>query len=329
MKPLIDRFGRIHTYLRVSITDRCNLRCIYCMPPEGIESTRREEILTYEEIIRVVRLLAGMGITKVRLTGGEPLVRRDVPDLVRGIAAIPGIQAVGMTTNSVLLGQYAQPLREAGLDLLNVSLDTLRPDRYEAITRRADFDAAVAGIEAALDAGFESLKLNMVVMGGINEDEILDFVEFARNRPIHLRFLEFMPFKSNGWAEAAFVSYSEMRATVESRHPLLPLFEEKGPAEVSKEFRIPGFAGTVGFITSMSDDFCRDCNRLRLLANGDIKSCLFHPPEENLRLALRSGASDETLEWLIRSCVDAKLEKHAPVEELIRLENNPMIAIGG
>ncbi|MCG3199889.1 MAG: GTP 3',8-cyclase MoaA [Candidatus Omnitrophica bacterium] len=328
-EPLVDRFGRVHTYLRVSVTDRCNLRCVYCMPSEGFEHVERDEILTYEEILRVVRLMAEIGIHKVRVTGGEPLVRKGLANLIAGIVATPGIETVAMTTNAVLLAEQAESLKRAGLSHLNISLDTLRADRFEAISRRANLREALAGIEAAIRSGFDPIKLNMVVMGGVNDDELLDFVELARHRPIQVRFLEFMPFKSNGWDQGTLVSYAEMRRRIEEQYDLIPLFIPDGPADVTKEFAIPGFEGTIGFITSMTEDFCKDCNRIRLLADGSLKSCLFHPPEENLRAALRRGTSDDEVEGLIRRCVSAKLEKHEELEELIRLENNPMIAIGG
>lgn len=328
-KPLVDRFGRCHTYLRVSVTDRCNLRCVYCMPSEGFEHVERDEILTYEEILRVVRLMAEMGINKVRITGGEPLVRKGLAGLIRGMVALPGIETVALTTNAVLLAEQAESLKRAGLSHLNISLDTLRPDRFEAISRRANLREALAGIETAIQFGFDPIKLNMVVMGGVNEDELLDFVELARRRPIQVRFLEFMPFKSNGWDQGTLVPYAEMRRRIEEQYDLVPLFLPGGPADVTKEFGIPGFEGTIGFITSMTEDFCEGCNRIRLLADGSLKSCLFHPPEENLRAALRRGVSDDEIEGIIRRCVSAKLEKHEDLEELIRLENNPMIAIGG
>lgn len=329
MNPLIDRFGRVHTYVRISVTDRCNLRCVYCMPAEGIDHVPRPEILTFEEISRVVRILAEMGVTKVRLTGGEPLLRKDLPDLVERIAATPGISTIALTTNGILLSRCAKTLRRVGVTHLNISLDTLKPERFETITLRDGAAATLRGIEAALEAGFAPLKLNAVIMGGVNDDEVLDFVEYVRDRPIHLRFIEFMPFSGNGWNEASLVPYQEIRRRIETRYTLVPLFDADGRMEISKDYTIPGWLGQVGFISSMSDDFCKDCDRLRLLTDGSLKSCLFHPPEENLRSALRSGAADDEIESLIRRCVSAKLEKHEPAENLIRLENNPMIAIGG
>jgi cyclic pyranopterin phosphate synthase len=299
------------------------------MPPGGIDPTTRTNILTFEEITRIVRLLVEMGVTKVRLTGGEPLVRRDIHRLVAGLAQIPGLKQLALSTNGVLLGPCAQLLRDSGLTRVNISLDSLRPERFEAIALRDGLREARCGIEAALLAGFESIKLNMVVMGGVNEDEVLDFVEFVRNLPIHLRFIEFMPFQSNGWDEASLVPFLTIKEEIESHYTLIPLAHPDAPSEIAKEYQIPGFPGTVGFISSMSDDFCGGCNRLRLLADGSVKSCLFHPAEENLREALRSGASDEEIEMLIRRCVDAKREKHEPAEELLALTNNPMIAIGG
>ena len=327
LSPLVDSFGRVHTYLRVSVTERCNLRCAYCMPPQGIDLRPREHILSYEEIERVTRLLARMGIRKVRLTGGEPLVRRDVVHLVAQIAAIPGIDTVAMTTNGVLLKELAPRLREAGLSQLNISLDTLRPDRFEQIALRAHFEKVIEGIDAALEAGFQPLKLNCVVMGGINDDEVLDFVEFARNRPIDVRFIEFMPFDGNAWNEAAVVPWRVLRERIEARYHLLPLPYD--PVDIARSFRITGHPGKISFISSMSEDFCSGCNRVRLLCDGSIKSCLFSPPEDNLRGMLRDGSDDAALEAAIRRCLMQKKEKHAPGDELAATRNNSMIEIGG
>ncbi len=334
MTPLVDSFGRRHTYLRISVTDRCNLRCRYCMPPEGIELRHRNEILTFDEIERVARLFARLGVTKVRITGGEPLVRKNLPQLVAQLAAIPGIAALGMTTNGVLLKHHAHELKRAGLTHLNVSLDTLHPERFEQIALRSHYDDVRAGIDAAITAGFVPLKLNVVVMGGVNDDELLDFVEFVRDKPINLRFIEYMPFKSNQWNAATFVSFAQMKDVLLERYELIPVLDGT-LSSVAKEFRISGIEGqrphrgTVGFITSMSDHFCGDCNRVRLMADGSVKSCLFRKPEVNMRNALRGGATDEILATMIRSALILKPYAHAPVEELSTSENDSMIEIGG
>jgi cyclic pyranopterin phosphate synthase len=327
LPPLLDTFGRAHTYLRISVTERCNLRCAYCMPAQGIDLKPREHILTYEEIERITRLLARMGVNKVRITGGEPLLRRDLPHLISAIARLPGINTVAMTTNGVLLAPMAQRLREVGLAQLNVSLDTLRPERFERIARRDHFARVMAGIDAALAAGFRPLKLNCVVMGGVNDDELLDFVAFVQGRPIDIRFIEFMPFAGNAWHEATLVPWRTLRERIEASHHLHPLPYD--PAQIARSFRIAGSDSRIGFISSMTDNFCSGCNRVRLLCDGSLKSCLFSPPEENLREALRAGSSDAELEVIVRRALLRKQEKHAPAEELALAENNSMIEIGG
>lgn len=327
MRSLVDSFGRQHTYLRISVTERCNLRCIYCMPPHGIALRAKEEMLTFDEIERAGRLFAGFGITKIRLTGGEPLVRKNLPELVRRLVDIGGIRSVGMTTNGVLLKSHIKELKQAGLHSVNISLDTLRPERFERIALRSHYDDVRAGIDAALDEGFTPLKLNMVVMGGVNDDELPDFVEMARERPVNVRFIEFMPFKANQWNTGKFVPYAAMRNAIEQRYELTPA--DMQPGAVALDFLIPGFAGPVSFITSMSDHFCDGCNRLRLTADGSIKSCLFHHAEVNLRAPLRARAGDDVLEDMIRCAVILKPRQHPDMGNLAAHENRSMIEIGG
>ena len=341
MTPLVDTFGRRHTYLRISVTDRCNLRCVYCMPdpssrtrgsdawPQRIALQPREAVLTFDEIERVGRLFARLGITKIRITGGEPLVRRDLPLLIARLARIPGIETLGITTNGVVLARHARRLKDAGLTHLNVSLDTLRPERFPQIALRSHLPDVLNGIEAALAAGFSPIKLNVVVMEEVNGDELPDFVEFVRCRPINVRFIEYMPFESNRWNAGSFLSFAEMKERIGERHELIPMDRPSETSAVGREFRIDGWRGTVGFIASMSEHFCDTCNRLRLRANGSLKSCLFHPAEVNLRQALRSGASDAMLEEMIRVAVQEKPAGHAPVEELVVAGNRTMIEIGG
>lgn len=324
---LIDRFGRKHTYLRISVTDRCNLRCQYCMPQEGIEWKTKDEILTFEEIERVARVFVDLGITKIRLTGGEPLVRKNLERLVEALASLSGLETLAMTTNGVLLKDRARALRQAGLTALNVSLDSLRRERFEHIAKRDDQVQVMAGIYSALECGFEPLKLNVVVMAGVNDDEILDFVEFVRDKPINVRFIEYMPFKDNQWQVSRVFSYCEMKSAIEGRYRLVPLATESGA--VAKDFSLDGFLGTVSFVTSMTDSFCSTCNRLRLTADGSIKSCLFYPAEISIRDDIRSGISDNALASLIRSAVLLKPPEHPPMEEILASENRAMIEIGG
>ncbi len=324
---LTDRFGRKHTYLRISVTDRCNLRCTYCMPPEGIDWKPREEILTYEEIVRVARLFAQNGVTKIRLTGGEPTLRTDIEELIEGLAGISGIRSLLMTTNGVTLQHKAALYKQKGLTGLNISLDTLEPEKFAQITRRDHFDAVMAGIEAALSVGFESLKINVVLMAGINEDEMINFIRFAQDKPINVRFIEFMPFRLNGWEDQRLVSYAEMKARIQEHYELIPILRE--PSAVAKDFAIRGFQGTVSFITSMTESFCSTCNRVRLTADGAIKSCLFFPKEISIRDLLRSGTSDDALLEAVHEAIWLKPEAHGTSQELVNSDNRSMIQIGG
>jgi len=324
---LIDRHGRRHSYLRMSITDRCNLRCTYCMPPQGIDWTPRAEILTADEIVRLGMIFVGMGITKIRLTGGEPLSRRDVGQIAERLGALPGLKTLAMTTNGISLAKRAADLRAAGLNALTISLDTLRRDRFKEIAKRDQFGAVMDGIEAALAAGFAPLKVNVVVMRGVNDDEILDFVAWAKDQPVNVRFIEYMPFPDNHWSTGGLMPYAEMRALIQRDHELIPLVGDRN--DVGKDFRIGGHQGTVSFVTSMTESFCGGCNRLRVTADGNIKSCLFHPAEQSLRDAMRAGGSDADIEALILSAVAGKQAAHPPMEELMTMKNRTMIEIGG
>jgi cyclic pyranopterin phosphate synthase len=324
---LIDRHGRRHAYLRISITDRCNLRCAYCMPPQGIDWTPRAEILTADEIVRLGTVFVGLGIDKIRLTGGEPLTRRDVGAIAARLSALPGLRTLAMTTNGISLAARAQGLREAGLNAITISLDTLRRDRFLEIAKRDQFDAVMDGIAASLAAGFSPVKINCVVMRGVNEDEILDFVDWAKDRPINVRFIEYMPFRDNHWSQGGLAPYAEMRALIERHYAMIPLVGDS--TAVGKDFRLAGYAGTVSFVTSMTESFCGGCNRLRVTADGAIKSCLFHPAEKSLRDAMRSGADDAEIERLILAAVDAKPAEHPPIEQLLTMDNRAMIEIGG
>ncbi len=334
--PLIDSFRREHKYLRISVTDRCNLRCSYCqpadgvlagMPPQGIKLKERSEILSFDEIERAVKIFSSMGINKIRITGGEPLVRKDLPRLIQRLAIISGIETVGVTTNGVLLKSFAAQLRQAGVTNLNFSLDSLHQSRFEEISGQNYFNDVINGIEAALVAGFQPLKLNVVVMGGINDDELIDFIEFVRNKPINVRFIEYMPFKFNGWGKAIFVSYQEMIKKIEQRYKLIPL--QTNISSNTKDYWIDGVVGTISFITPMSDHFCGTCNRIRLTADGLIKSCLFHPAEINLRSALRNGETDDTIKEMIYSALKQKQYTHPVLEALAGIENQSMAEIGG
>jgi cyclic pyranopterin phosphate synthase len=324
---LIDRHGRRHTYLRLSVTDRCNLRCTYCMPPQGIDWTPRADILTADEIVRLGTIFVSLGITKIRLTGGEPLSRRDLDAIAARLGGLPGLKTLAMTTNGISLARRAQGLRDSGLSALTISLDTLKRDRFKEIAKRDQFQAVMDGIEAALAAGFAPLKINVVVMRGVNDDEILDFVAWAKDRPINVRFIEYMPFPDNHWSTGGLMPYAEMRALIQQHYDLIPMVG--APTDVGKDFRIQGHEGMVSFVTSMTVSFCGGCNRLRVTADGNIKSCLFHPAEQSLRDAMRAGATDVEVERIILAAVDGKQAAHPPMEELMTMKNRNMIEIGG
>jgi cyclic pyranopterin phosphate synthase len=327
-RALTDTFGRRHSYLRISLTERCNLRCQYCMPAEGIALSPRDHILTFEEIERLARLFVALGVDKIRLTGGEPLVRKDAEELAERLGSIEGLRTLSLTTNGLLLVQKLPALVRAGLSQVNISLDTLRADRFREITRRPGLERVIDAIHAALAAGIPEVKVNAVVMRNVNEDEVVDFVALTKDLPIEVRFIEYMPFTGNGWDTDAFVSYGEMEARVREAYPDLTA-EAFDPHGTARHYFVPGHRGRVGFIASMSDAFCSGCNRLRLTADGNLKVCLFGSSEVSLRDAMRAGASDDELVELIDAAVDRKKAAHAGMLNLPQIENRPMILIGG
>ncbi|KAK9863161.1 hypothetical protein WJX84_009071 [Apatococcus fuscideae] len=326
---LTDTFGRKHTYLRISLTERCNLRCLYCMPAEGIDLTPSEQLLTSREILHLAGLFADAGVTKIRLTGGEPTVKQDIEDVVASLASLPGITDVGLTSNGLALSRKLPRLQAAGMNLLNISLDTLRPERFEQMTRRKGHDRVLRSIQHAIDLGYDPVKVNVVVMRGVNDDEIADFVELTRNLPINVRFIEYMPFDGNVWSDTKMLPYRDMIRAVEACTPDRLQRLEDPRAEVAKNFRVPGFRGSVSFITSMTKAFCGNCNRLRIMADGNLKVCLFGANEVSLRDALRDGASDEDLRCIISAAVDRKKAAHAGMMTLSQTKNRAMIQIGG
>ncbi len=325
---LTDRFGRAHSYLRISVTERCNLRCKYCMPADGVQLSPREAILTFEEIERIARLFVENGITKIRLTGGEPLVRKDVEHLAALLGALPGLRNLALTTNGLLLRRKLPAFMEAGLDSINISLDTLRRDRFEQITRRPGLDIVLDAIRMAVEADFGPVKVNCVVIRGFNDDELSDFVQMTAHLPVEMRFIEYMPFDGNGWDETCLVPYQECIDRIEDRFGPLTRLPE-GPNDTAKSFCVDGFAGRLGFISSMSDHFCAGCNRLRLTADGNLKVCLFGKAEVSLRDLIRTGSPDEHLEDVIRAAVQRKAAHHAGMLNIASSSNRPMILIGG
>lgn len=325
-----DEFARDINYLRISVTDRCNLRCVYCMPSEGVALTERDRILRNEEFLAIIRAAVKTGIRKVRLTGGEPLVRKGIVDLVRGIGSISDIDDIALTTNGVLLPQFAYPLKKAGLKRVNISLDTLKPERFREITRNGDLDQVWSGIRAARRVGLKPIKLNVVVMRGFNDDEIMDFVNLTKKLPLHVRFIELMPIgASDSWANDKMITVPEIMSiitaggtTLEAAKPLTG----NGPA---RYFRVPGAVGTVGFISAISDHFCANCNRLRLTSEGQLRPCLQSPVEVDLRTPLRTGQSEDELAELFRGTVALKPEKHTMVTEGWHENTRTMSQIGG
>ncbi|MBM4465532.1 MAG: GTP 3',8-cyclase MoaA [Chloroflexi bacterium] len=349
--PCLDSFNRSISYLRVSVTDRCNLRCVYCMSAEGVPWRPHDEVLRYEEIETVVRAAAELGIGKVRLTGGEPLVRLGMVDLVAMLARIPGLDDLAMTTNGILLARYAEELRAAGLRRVNVSLDTLRSERFRRITRLGELSDTLEGIAAAKQAGLVPVKVNTVVIRGLNDDEVVDFARLTYAPPPasaphspqlwgvrgarggggewHVRFIEVMPLGNNAdWAGNGYVPMSEVRERIEEElGELIParLGDGSGPA---RYYRLPGAQGTIGFITPISEHFCYQCNRLRLTADGKLRPCLLSDYEIDLRTPLRRGATIEDIKHLIAEAVHAKPERHHLSEQVIP-RGRAMSEIGG
>ena len=309
-----DAYGRAMTYLRISLTDRCNFRCLYCMPALGMKFQPREEHLTDEELLRLVRLFARTGVTKIRLTGGEPTIRRGLVELVRGIKSFPGISEVSMTTNGLLLGRLANDLAAAGLDRVNISMDTLDPERFKTMTRGGRLDLVWQGIEAADAAGLRPIKLNTVVVKDQNDHEVAEMAALTLERPWQVRFLEIMPLEGVGDVhDEGLVSSDETLARLEARFgPLAPVPTD--PADPARLWRIPGAAGTIGFISPVTEPFCAACNRVRLTADGKLRLCLLRPDEGDLRDIMRAGADDETLERAIRAAIWRKPWGHGLAE---------------
>jgi len=327
---LTDRFDRQHTYLRISITERCNLRCTYCMPAEGIDLTPSHKLLSTEEIIRVAHLFVSQGVSKIRLTGGEPTIRKDIVELIGELSKLKpqGLQTIAMTSNGIALKRKLPKLVENGLNLLNISLDTLNPFKFELISRRKGLERVLETIEQGVTLGLRPLKINCVVIRGVNDQDVLDFIELTRNKPIEVRFIEYMPFDGNKWNKNKFVSYRELLNNIRTKYNDVQKLSDD-LHNTSKTYYIPGFTGQFGFITSMSDHFCGTCNRLRITADGNLKVCLFGNAEVNLRDLLRENVPDHQLLDIIGAAVKNKKKQHAGMFELAETKNRPMILIGG
>jgi cyclic pyranopterin phosphate synthase len=330
MAPLIDTFGRLHNNLRISVTDRCNIRCFYCMPEETPKYEPRENVLSFEEIERFVRVAVTQGVRKLRITGGEPLVRKGLPTLIRKLQALEGIQDLALTTNGVLLADQAAELYDAGLRRINIHLDTLDRERFQRITRRDDFPRVVEGIEACLKLGYGPIKINAVAVKNLVEPDIVALARFGRERGIEIRYIEFMPLDAQGiWDRGRVLLMDEMLAML--RRDIGPLEEipDQDPRAPATEYRFADGIGTVGFIASVSRPFCLNCNRIRLTSDGKLRYCLFAIEETDVRGLLRSGASDERIAQVLRECVRAKWIGHQINSQKFVAPPRPMYSIGG
>lgn len=330
---LVDMFSRTISYLRLSLTDRCNLRCVYCMPEdreEGLQVLQHEDLLSYEELLRIVELAVGMGMNKIRLTGGEPLVRRGVMDFIASLSQIVGLDEIRLTTNGVLLHEKAEGLYDAGIRKLNISLDTMRPERFKKITGADLFHQVWKGIETAGRLGFD-VKLNVVAMKGVNDDEFVDFARLAVEKPYQVRFIEFMPVGNQStWNEASYISSSDLKKLIATLGTLEPLpgCRMDGPARVYSLTTESGLKGKIGFISPISHHFCDTCNRLRLTSAGRLRACLLHDREADLKTLLRKGATDDEIRRLIKQTILDKPKGHTLAEEQVKCSGQ-MSRIGG
>ncbi|MFF2480630.1 GTP 3',8-cyclase MoaA [Paenibacillus sp. NPDC058071] len=311
---LVDRFGRVHDYLRISVTDRCNLRCLYCMPEEGMEFADADTLLSYDHIVSVVEAAAEMGVTKLRITGGEPLVRPGLDGFIRRLKAIPGIKDIALTTNGILLAKQAEALKAAGLDRVNVSLDTLDPARFHLIARRGELKRVMEGIEAAARCGLSPIKLNCVLLKGINEDEIAKFLKLAYEQPLHVRFIEYMPIghADDNWRNHYLPLSRVLEEAEREGYRLTKKADVRGNGP-SDDWQMDGGTGSFGLIHPVSDHFCKSCNRLRLTADGSVKPCLYWVDELNVKDALEDRRA---LKHLLLRAMDVKLENHEMAEKL-------------
>jgi cyclic pyranopterin phosphate synthase len=323
-----DAYGRQMTYLRISLTDRCNFRCVYCMPATGMKFQPREELLTDEELLRLVGLFAESGFTKLRLTGGEPTIRPHVEDLIRDMKSFPGIEEISMTTNGLLLPRMATDLRDAGLDRINVSIDTLDPVRFKFMTRGGRLDLVLAGIEEAERVGIGPIKLNTVVVRGQNEQEVIDMAALSIGKPWEVRFLEIMPMEGVGMVyDEGLVTTEETKARLEHHYgPLRPV--DSNPSDPARLWQLPGAQGTIGFISPVSEPFCQFCNRVRLTADGKLRLCLLRNDEIDFREEMRNGASDDDLLLRLRAGIWRKPWGHGLAEGDLNIGRG-MSQIGG
>ncbi len=328
--PLVDGFGRVHRNLRISVTDRCNIRCLYCMPNENIRFKPRHELLTFEEIERFVRVVVPLGVNKLRITGGEPLVRHELDKLVARLARVPGVDDLAMTTNGILLADQAEALKRSGLQRLNISLDAMHEETFVRIARREGLHRVLEGVHAAKRVGFEKIRLNAVSIRGLTENEIVPLANFARQFGLELRFIEFMPLDAEArWEDQQVLTGEEIRQRIEAEFgPLVPL-DRFDPSQPAVDYRYTNGDGRVGFINPVSQPFCGDCNRLRITAEGQVRNCLFSTVEWDARAVIRGGGSDEQLAELVRECVSAKKPGHGIDSPEFLRPRRAMYQIGG
>jgi len=331
MEPLVDSYGRRIKSMRISVTDKCNFRCTYCMPAEGLPWLKKAEILSFEEIVRIARIAVSLGIEQIRLTGGEPLVRRDLPELVRQLHTIEGLRSLSITTNGILLKQQARALAEAGLTRINVSLDSLQREKFAKLTRRDQLDRVLEGLEELQKyPSIHPVKINAVAVRGFSEDEVLDFVRFARDKAYVMRWIEFMPLDADQlWRKEDILTGGEIKSIIEAAYgPLVPI-TSSNPSETARRYTFSDGIGEVGFINPVSEPFCASCDRIRLTADGQLRTCLFATEETDLRAILRSGADDEVVAATIRQAVWHKELKHYIGDKRFKRANRSMSMIGG
>jgi len=332
MQKLTDSFGRIHDYLRISLTDKCNLNCIYCNPNNSTyQKLSKNDILLYDELLRLIRIFGSAGIKKIRFTGGEPLARNGVIDFFNNVKMLKDVfdLEIAITTNGILLNENVRKLKEAGIDRLNISIDSLQKENFYKITKQDKLESVLSAVDEAQHFGFNPLKINVVAMKGINDNEIIDFVDYAIVKNLNIRFIEFMPFGNNGWQSDYFIGWEDIKSVIEEKYKLEPIHSDNS---VAKDYIISNNPGRVSFISSISDHFCNSCNRLRITASGKLKLCLFTngTHELDFKILLNDNKiSDKAIAELISEKLELKQKNHPPVEELLNYEKNNMLSIGG
>lgn len=330
LAPLVDRFGRVHRNLRISVTDRCNIRCFYCMPMEDVRFLPRSELLTFEEIERFVRVVAPAGIDRLRITGGEPLVRTDLPNLIDRLVRVPGIRDVALTTNGLLLSEQASALAKAGLHRLNISLDGMSEATFERVTRRSGLQRVLDGIATARSLGFRKLRLNAVALRGITEAEVVPLGSYAREQQLELRFIEFMPLDAErAWQDQQVLSGDEVRTLLEAEFGPLVASPRSDRSQPAVDYQYADGGGAVGFINPVTAPFCSDCNRLRITAEGQVRNCLFSSAEWDVRAVLRAKGDDGEVLALVRQALEAKQAAHGIDAPEFRPPQRAMYQIGG